>query len=83
MTYYKQHASENVPYRVQLSGDVLSSALWSITPSGPVISAPANTSAASTVLVSQITAGTTYQLVVVVTGASGGKWERGVEIKGV
>jgi hypothetical protein len=83
MTYYKQHASENVPYRITLSGDTLSSALWSISPSGPVVSAPANSAQTSTVLVSQITAGTTYQLVVVITGGSGGKWERSVEIKGV
>ena len=71
MLITQQYASETIAYEVQVTGDTIISAAWSVAPAGPVIGSISTTSTTSTALVSGMTAGVLYTLLCVATCASG------------
>lgn len=81
-----QTPNEKLPYTCQIepsNNDTVAAAAWAIAPSGPVVSAPANSGALSTVFISGVTVNKKYTLDALLTGASGAIYEGIIEIQGV
>ena len=75
---------ENLPFRATLSGDTIATAAWSITPTGPTISAvtPVSPDHADA-FVSGVQSGTQYELVCLVTASGGAILKAVWTLKGV
>ena len=66
-----QHPGESKSYQQQIVNDTITSAVWSITPTGPTLSPYPTTANAATVLVSGLTLGENYTLMVTLDCGSG------------
>ena len=80
--FYEQDPQEVRDYVQPLTGDTVSSASWTLSPSA-TLGAAVNTSASSKVRVSGLTLGKTYTLTAQITGASGQVYESSTVIKAV
>lgn len=82
----EQTITEFIQYTCTLNpsnNDTVSSATWSITPLGPTISVPANTSTASTIVLSNLSAPTVYILNCHFVGGSGQQYDGYLQITAV
>ena len=82
MTSVEQDPEEKLDYQQTLINDTVASGggAWDITPSGPTLGSPVNTSTSSKVRVSGLTSGVTYRLKATITGASGQVYVRSINI---
>ena len=79
---FNQRYTESVLYRQTIVNDVISTAIWSIAPSGTVTDQN-DTGTDSTVMVSGLVSGTKYTLSVLVTCTSGQIFAPSVTIYGI
>jgi len=79
VTFY-QGATEKRKYRQPITGDVIASATWAISPTGPTVGTPVNTSTTSTVMLSGVTAGKSYTLTPHIVGSSSQEYEPSEDI---
>ena len=82
MVTYEQDPAEAQDYQESVTGDTVSAASWTISPTGPTVGVPTNTSTTSTVRVSGVGASVLYTLSCVLTGASGKIYKRSCYIRG-
>lgn len=79
-----QDPAESIPYASNLdsAADPITNAVWTVSPSGPVITTPANTPIQSVVKMSGVSDGATYTLRCVITTASGLVFARQILVVG-
>jgi len=71
MNFWTQDPNEKLKYKQEISGDVISTATWTISPTGPTLGTPVNTTTETTVLVSGLTEGVSYTVNVNIACTSG------------
>ena len=81
MNYYTQTPEEKLAYEQVIAGDTIASAVWEIDPIGPTLSTPINTSTATSVYISGLTASIRYIVSVIITTTSGSIIERVMSIQ--
>jgi len=81
MNFWTQDPAEKLKYKQEISGDVISTVEWTITPAGPTIGTPVNTTTETAVLVSGLTEGVTYTLNVHVVCSSGQEFDPSARIE--
>lgn len=81
MNSWTQDPAEKLKYKQEIQGDAISTAAWTIAPSGPTIGTPVNTTTSTTVLVSGLTEGTTYTLNVHIICTSGQEFDPSARIQ--
>lgn len=80
MTLYEQDATEKRRYQVTITGDTVSSATATISPTGPTLGTVDTTTTTATVMVSSLSLGTRYTLTLHVVGASGQEYTKSTVI---
>jgi len=81
MNFWTQDPAEKLKYRQEISGDEISTVAWTISPAGPTIGTPVNTTTATTVLISGLTEGVTYTLNVHIACTSGQEFDPSARIE--
>lgn len=81
MNAFEQHSTETIAYKQEVTQDPITSAIWTITPSGATLTQVATTTTETTCMVSGMTAGKVYQLKVLITCESGQVFERTASIR--
>ncbi len=71
MQRYEQGPTTKRSYQIQVNGDTVASAVWSISPAGPTLSGQTTAVNSATAFVSGVTPGQQYILSCVLTLASG------------
>ena len=82
MSVLGQKASETIHYKLPVVGDTITSAVWSISPSGPTVTTVATTSTYSVCAISGTTSGVVYALKCMLSVASGQIFEVLAQING-
>ena len=81
----QQTPNEKLSYTCYIepsNNDTIVGSLWSISPTGPTVSSSFDSGSSSTVFVSGVTLGVTYNLTVLITGTSTSVYAGLIEIDG-
>lgn len=81
MNFWTQDPTEKIKYKQEISGDTISSAVWTITPAGPTIGTPVDTTLETAVLISGLTEGVSYTVNVHIVCASGQEFDPSARIE--
>jgi len=81
MNFWTQDPLEKLNYKQEISGDTISSTAWTITPSGPTIGTPVNTTTATTAMISGLTEGVSYTVNIHIICASGQEFDPSARIE--
>lgn len=79
---FLQKPTEKLLYEQRIEGDTVSSATWSIAPTGPTLTPQTPSGSIATVLVAGVTNGILYKLAVHIVAAGGQEFDGCAFIKG-
>ena len=80
---YEQHTTESRLFAVKITNDTISSAVWSVTPTGPTITAKTQTADTTMAMLSGVVLNTKYRVTVIVTTATSQVIERSCIVRGI